>query len=66
MLLLQDHPTVTDIHKFIHAKGLARVQLKEQDILTLLQTLIADGRYVPATKMPGACVEGHQLVECAA
>eukprot|EP00878_Enallax_costatus_P015618 GHUV01016360.1.p1 GENE.GHUV01016360.1~~GHUV01016360.1.p1 ORF type:complete len:286 (+),score=79.01 GHUV01016360.1:781-1638(+) len=40
----QDHPTVKDIHAFIHAKGLARVQLKEQDILTLLQTLIADGR----------------------
>lgn len=33
-----------DIHAFIHAKGLARVQLKEQDILTLLQTLMADGR----------------------
>lgn len=48
-MLPQEHPTVKHIHSFIHAKGLARVQLKEQDILTLLQTLIADGRYVGIT-----------------
>eukprot|EP00878_Enallax_costatus_P029657 GHUV01032197.1.p1 GENE.GHUV01032197.1~~GHUV01032197.1.p1 ORF type:complete len:205 (+),score=34.22 GHUV01032197.1:295-909(+) len=41
------HASLADIADFINSKGLARVELKEDDIQTLLNTLIADGRIEP-------------------
>eukprot|EP00879_Flechtneria_rotunda_P020829 GHRR01021929.1.p1 GENE.GHRR01021929.1~~GHRR01021929.1.p1 ORF type:complete len:264 (+),score=56.92 GHRR01021929.1:85-876(+) len=38
------HASLTDIATFINSKGLARVELREEDIYTLLHTLICDGR----------------------
>ncbi|WIA18894.1 hypothetical protein OEZ85_003566 [Tetradesmus obliquus] len=38
------HICLTDITHFINSKGLARVELREEDILTIMETLIADGR----------------------
>lgn len=45
-LLLPQSPHIclTDIAHFINSKGLARVELREEDILTIMETLIADGR----------------------
>eukprot|EP00882_Tetradesmus_deserticola_P019756 GHRQ01021292.1.p1 GENE.GHRQ01021292.1~~GHRQ01021292.1.p1 ORF type:complete len:263 (+),score=95.33 GHRQ01021292.1:88-876(+) len=44
------HICLADIANFINAKGLARVELREEDILTIMETLIADGRSVPTAQ----------------
>lgn len=48
MLLQAPHASLTDIAELINSKGVARVELKDEDIQTLLNTLIADGRWVAA------------------
>ena len=40
----QGDTTLKDIAKFIRAKGFSRVDLREEDIQTIVQTLIYDGR----------------------
>jgi hypothetical protein len=42
--LQSPHICLADIAHFINSKGLARVELREEDILTIMETLIADGR----------------------
>jgi hypothetical protein len=45
LLLLQSpHICLADIAHFISSKKVARVELREEDILTIMETLIADGR----------------------
>ncbi|KAF8064588.1 POLR3F [Scenedesmus sp. PABB004] len=38
------HASLGDVAEFINSKGVARVPLREEDIGTIMQTLIADGR----------------------
>lgn len=51
MLLLQSpHICLADIAHFVKDKGLSRIELREEDFLTIMETLIADGRWVPTAQ----------------